>query len=237
MGWGVWANPGAGSNHCTVCEPQLAIDRASGDLYCVWVFHDPNDAAANGLLNGDIWGARSTDNGATWIEHHNITNSPSPGADSGFCDDDGVVSLGEDILAGDTLVLFYMNDKDAGNAAYPPDPNASLTDSPMLFYLYEWNPPGIEENKTGAPRRLTLNIAPNPSRRNTVLSYALPTASNVSIKLYSVDGRLVENVYSGRRDAGVYTANVDARQLANGTYFVMLETAGEKITRSLVVVR
>jgi hypothetical protein len=235
MGW-VESNPGPGSNHPSVSEPQLAIDRATGDLYCTWCFADPTDVAANGLVNMDIWGARSTDNGATWIEHHNITNSPSPGADSGFCDNDHVNHLAEETI-GDTLIMFYLNDKDAGNGAYPPDPGALLTDSPLLFYLYAWNPPGIEENTTETPRRLSLNIAPNPSRRSTALSYALPKASNVSIRLYSVDGRMVEDVCNGRRDAGVYTENVDATQLANGTYFVVLETANNKITKSLVVVR
>jgi hypothetical protein len=233
MGW-VESNPGPGSNHPTVSEPQIAIDRATGDLYCTWCYADPSDVAANGLVNMDIWGAKSTDNGATWIERHNITNSPTPGATAGNCDNDHVNTLAEETL-GDTLVMFYLNDKDAGNAAYPPDPGATLTDSPLLFYLYAWV--GIEENNTQEPRRLTLNVAPNPFRNNTVISYALPTAGNVSIKLYGIDGRLVENVYNGRRDAGVYTANVDARQLANGTYFVVLETANEKVTSSLVVVR
>ena len=65
----------------------------------------------------------------------------------------------------------------------------------------------------------------------------MPSAGNVSIKVYSVDGRLVETVYSGSKDAGVYTENIDARQLSSGTYFVILDAAGEQVTQSLVVVR
>jgi hypothetical protein len=235
MGW-VASNPGPGANHTTVSEPQITIDRATGDLYCTWCYADPADVAPSGLVNMDIWGARSTDNGATWIERHNITNSPSPGATPGNCDNDHVNTLAEETI-GDTLIMFYLNDKDAGNAAYPPDPGATLTDSPLLFYLYKWNPPGIEENNTSAPRKLALNVAPNPSKRHTAFSYALPTAANVSIKLYSADGRLVQNVYDGRRDAGHYTESVDASRLANGTYLVVLETADEQITSSLVIVR
>jgi hypothetical protein len=233
MGW-YFTSPGPGYNHGTVSEPQITIDRATGDLYCTWTYADSADVAANGYINDDIWGARSTDNGATWIERHNITNSPSPGAASGFCDSDRWQTLAEE-TKGDTLALFYQNDKQAGAAAF--GDLTEYTMNPMLFYFYKWNPIGIEENNTQAPRRLTLNVAPNPFRNNTVISYALPTAGNVSIKLYGIDGRLVENVYNGRRDAGVYTANVDARQLANGTYFVVLETANEKVTSSLVVVR
>jgi len=231
-GW-VTTNPGCGVNHGTVSEPQLTIDKTTGDLYCTWTYGDPADTAANGYINNDIWGARSTDNGVTWIQHHNITNSPSPGAASGSCDNDWYHTLAAETI-GDTLIIFYMNDKQAGSAVF--QDATGYTDNPLLFYLYDWSL-GVEENTTEAPKRLSLNVAPNPSRRMTALSYALPNAGNVSIKLYSVDGRLVENVYNGRRDAGVYTENVNASQLANGTYFVVLETANEKITSSLVVVR
>jgi hypothetical protein len=232
MGW-YFTNPGPGYNHGTVSEPQIAIDRATGDLYCTWTYADSADVAANGYINEDIWGAKSTDNGATWIEHQNITNSPSPGATTGNCDSDRWQTLADETL-GDTLVMFYMNDKEAGSAVF--GDLTAYTDNPMLFYLYPWGT-GIEENNAGTPRKLTLNVAPNPVKRHTALSYALPAAGNVSIRLYSVDGRLVESIYDGRQDAGQYTENVDAGQLANGTYFVVLETANEKITSSLVIIR
>jgi hypothetical protein len=231
MGW-YWSNPYV--NHGTVSEPRLTIDRATGDLYCTWTHADSLDVALNGYNNMDIWGARSTDNGHTWIEHHNITNSPSPGADTGFCDSDCWQSLADETL-GDTLVLFYMNDKQAGSAVF--QDATGFTDNPMLFYLYAWNPPGVEEHKTEAPMRLALNIAPNPSVRNTQISYTLSKAGTVSLNVYSVDGRLVETVYNGDRDAGVYTENLNAGQFANGTYFVVFEAANAQITKSLVVVR
>ncbi len=232
MGW-FFTNPGPGYNHGTVSEPQIAIDRATGDLYCTWTYADSLDVAANGYINEDIWGAKSTDNGATWIEHHNITNSPSPGATIGNCDADRWQTLSEETM-GDTLVLFYMNDKQPGSAAFG-DVNG-WTMNPMLCYLHHWGI-GVEEHGTEAPRKITLNVRPNPSRQNTAISYALSVADNVSVKLYSVDGRLVQNVYNGLRDAGAYTENIDARQLANGTYFVVLETSDQKISKSLVVVR
>jgi len=235
MGW-INSNPGPGANHPTVSEPQLTLDQATGDLYCTWCYADPTDVAANGLVNMDIWGARSTDNGATWIEHHNITNSPTPGAVAGQCDNDHVNTLAEYTM-GDTLIMFYINDKDAGNAAFPPDPGATLTDSPMLFYLYEWNPGAVAEHTVTTPMKLALSIRPNPSVQNTQISYSMSRAGSVSLKLYSVDGRLVETVYSGSRDAGVYVESIDARQLSSGTYFVILDVAGEQVTQSLVVVR
>jgi hypothetical protein len=233
-GW-INSNPGPGTWHPTNSEPEIAINRATGTLYCTWCHADPADVAQNGLVNMDIWGSFSTDNGATWQGHHNITNSPTPGAAPGNCDNDHVNTIAEQTL-GDTLVMFYLNDKDAGNAAYPPDPGAVLTDSPLLFYLYYW-PVGIEENKTEVPNWLSMNITPNPVSHTIRLSYTLIKAGDVSLKLYNVAGRLVQTIYSGNRAAGTYTEYVDASQLANATYFVVLESDNEKITNSLVVVR
>ena len=233
MGW-FFTNPGPGYNHGTVSEPQLTIDRATGDLYCTWCYGDSADVAANGYVNNEIWGARSTDNGATWIEHHNITNSPTPGATTGNCDNDWYQTLAEETL-GDTLVMFYQNDKEAGHAAY--GDLTAYTDNPYLFYLYKWNPIGVAEHTVTTPMKLALNIRPNPSVQNTQISYSMSKASSVSLKIYSVDGRLVETVYSGNRDAGVYVESIDARQLSSGTYFVILDVAGEQVTQSLVVVR
>jgi hypothetical protein len=233
-GW-VNSNPGPGANHPTNSEPQIAIDRLTGDLYCTWCHADPQDVAANGLVNMDIWGAKSTDNGATWIEQHNITNSPTPGATAGNCDNDHVNHLAEETLD-DTLVMFYLNDKDAGNAAFPPDPGAILTDSPLLFYLYKWNPYGVEEISTTTPPKLSMNVTPNPSTRNAQIAYTLSSAGNVSLKLCSIDGRLVKTIYDGHKNSGVHKENFDFSGIANGIYFVILETATAKASRSVVVI-
>ena len=231
---GSWTtNPGPGGNHPTVNEVGLAIDRASGRLYSVWCQADAgSDTSNTGWTNMEIYAAWSGDNGATWSTPENITNSHSPGASPGDCEHDWWMSVAEE--ADDwTIHVFYMNDKDAGS--WLQGEGSEWTDNPMLHHAYTML--GIEEYGTGTPARLALTIAPTPVTRNTMLSYALPSAGNVSIKVYSVDGRLVETVYSGSKDAGVYTENIDARQLSSGTYFVILDAAGEQVTQSLVVVR
>ncbi len=231
--------PGPGANHPTVSEPQIGINRVTGELYCTWCQAATNDAAQNGLTNLDIWGARSTDNGVTWIEHHNITNSHTPGAPPGQCDDDRYQTLNSEVKDGgsapDTIYLFYLNSKDAGGGYYPPDPGATMTEDPYLFYAYAWAV-GIEENRTQTPKGLTLNIIPNPVRNQVVFSYALPKSGNISLKLYSADGCLVRTIEEGNRSAGVYTTNLNSATLANGTYFAILKTDNGNRTTTMVVV-
>lgn len=197
LGW-VGSNPGPGPFHPTVSEPQITIDRATGNLYCTWCYANPEDTAANGWVNNDIWGAKSTDNGATWIEQHNITNSPSPGALSGYCDNDHMNHLTEETL-GDTLAIFYMNDKDAGFGTF--------TDNPLLFYLYEWNPPGVQENITKTLMRYSLNVVPNPVIHHSMFNYTLSESGKYTLKLFDVCGRVLTTLEEGTKPAGKYTTN------------------------------
>ncbi|MFN3560323.1 MAG: T9SS type A sorting domain-containing protein [Chloroherpetonaceae bacterium] len=64
---------------------------------------------------------------------------------------------------------------------------------------------------------------PNPFNPTTVISYQLPTASNVSLKVYDVLGKEVMTLVSGRQAAGSYTYTLNASNLASGVYFYKQE--------------
>jgi hypothetical protein len=229
-GW--WTlNPGPGSPHPTVSESQITVDRATGTLYCTWCQADSGDVAANGYTNLEIYGAYSTNNGTTWSAPVNITNSQSPGATAGYCENDCWQSIAE-ITHGDTVFIFYMNDKDAGCSVYG---QGVPTDNPMLFYLYSFSI-GVEGQKPILPSSLMLHIAPNPAARKVNISYTLPQPGKVTIDLYSIDGRLVRTICEGHKNAGIYRENIDCTGIANGIYFVILETATNKESHSVVVI-
>ncbi|MEO0216588.1 MAG: T9SS type A sorting domain-containing protein [candidate division WOR-3 bacterium] len=230
--------PGPGANHPTVSECQIGINRVTGDLYCTWCQADSNDTAQSGLANLDIWGARSTDDGLSWIEHHNITNSHTPGAPPGQCDDDRNQCLNSEVKDGgagpDTLYLFYLNSKDAGGGYFPPDPGAVMTEDPFLFYAYAWSV-GIEENKNLLPVRFGLNVSPIPACNHMNITYTIPAADNISIRLYRVDGRLSKIIEQGYRDAGVYKLRFNTGEIPNGVYIIILKGTNQEITAKLVV--
>jgi len=185
--------PGPGRNHPTVSEPQIAINRTTGELYCTWCQADSDDVAQNGYTNLEIYGAYSNDNGITWIEQHDITNSHSPGAPPGQCDNDCWQSIAE-TTHGDTIYLFYMNDKDAGSSLQG---EGNVTMNPMLFYAYYFSG-AIEEtlNSQFAIQNPQLQVYPNPFRNTTGIKFQIEgVASNqksvVSIQIYNALGRLV----------------------------------------------
>jgi hypothetical protein len=130
------------------------------------------------------------------------------------------------------LYLFYMNDKDAGSSVWG---EGIPTDNPMLFYLYDF-PVGIEEQKPREFDNLTLQLAPNPVSHRLTMSYALPQSGNVTLKLYSIDGRLVKTRPRAHREAGSHIEYSDLNALANGIYFVILETPTCTLSCPIVVI-
>jgi hypothetical protein len=81
-----------------------------------------------------------------------------------------------------------------------------------------------------------MNISPNPASDQVEISFILPEPGNVSIKLYSADGRFVKDVETGFKKAGTNKITISTRDLANGNYYIILLTGREKIKRNIIVV-
>jgi hypothetical protein len=94
---------------------------------------------------------------------------------------------------------------------------------------------------TDVPKSYFLNQNyPNPFNPQTEISYGLPTASHVSIKIYDISGKLIKILYNGTQDAGFYTKTWDATNengeiLSSGLYFYVLETDNFVRTRKMVL--
>ena len=80
-----------------------------------------------------------------------------------------------------------------------------------------------------------LRIAPNPFSGTTTITYSLPSAGNIALKLYDVTGALVSTLRSGLSPAGSQTAHIDAAKFARGIYVLKLESESGTTTRKLVV--
>jgi hypothetical protein len=76
---------------------------------------------------------------------------------------------------------------------------------------------------------------PNPSHGGTTLEYSLPRAGAVSLRLYSVSGRLVSTIDQGAKEAGSHSVSFAGRSLAAGTYFAVLNAEGQRLTRTIIL--
>ena len=215
-------------------QPQAAIDPA-GNLYCFWHGNDDyNDYAADGFINGEIYVSISANNGATWCDYINLTNTRSPGAGPGACDDEDYFTVAPktyDFGSGEQIFLTYIEDKDAGAYVHT---EGVATDNPVRCWVFP-APTGIEEHNATVPVTTALNLYPNPAANGSAVSYTLARSGSVSLNLFDAAGRFISNLDTGNKVAGTYNVDIDARELANGTYFVILDTEVEKVTRSLVI--
>ncbi len=94
------------------------------------------------------------------------------------------------------------------------------------------------ENRDELPTAFELKQNyPNPFNPSTKIEFAVRDAGDVSLKVYDVLGRQVATLQDGPMAAGSYTATFDASQLASGTYIYVLESAGNRVSKSMVLLK
>jgi hypothetical protein len=88
---------------------------------------------------------------------------------------------------------------------------------------------GVEEQPSQLPVRFELSQNyPNPFNPTTVITYALPAASNISLRIYDIVGREVRTLVDEVQPAGYKTVEWDSKnkvgiRVASGVYFYRLE--------------
>ncbi|MCK4353391.1 T9SS type A sorting domain-containing protein [candidate division WOR-3 bacterium] len=102
---------------------------------------------------------------------------------------------------------------------------------------------GVMEQRAPPLVTCLFQNRPNPSMRGVKIPYSLARASNVSLKVYDVAGRVVRTLVNGRMLRGKYIAKWDSRDrdgksMPAGVYFYRLVVDGKSIgTRKLVLVK
>jgi hypothetical protein len=97
---------------------------------------------------------------------------------------------------------------------------------------------GLEEPLAPVPNEVALYPAyPNPFNPSTVLRFGLPRASDVSLEVYDVTGRLVITLIDGVVPAGRMSLVFDGSGLPSGVYLYRLTTGPYVHTRKMVLLR
>ena len=85
----------------------------------------------------------------------------------------------------------------------------------------------------GQENSFTANIYPNPTRGNFTLSVQNPKTGTVVVKVFNPQGLLMKQT-SLKNTAGFVNYSLDFNGLANGTYFIQVETAQDRQTKKLI---
>ncbi len=78
---------------------------------------------------------------------------------------------------------------------------------------------------------------PNPFNPNTVISYQLPVAGNVLLKVYDVLGNEISTLVNEEKPAGSYEVKFDASGLSSGVYFYRLQVGEFVQTRKMILLK
>jgi hypothetical protein len=78
---------------------------------------------------------------------------------------------------------------------------------------------------------------PNPFNPTTALSYDLPSASQVELKIYNLAGEQVAVLYQGYQTPGRYHAQWNASAQASGTYFAVLKAGNQTRIHKLLLLK
>ena len=88
---------------------------------------------------------------------------------------------------------------------------------------------------------------PNPFNPGTWIPYELPESSDITIEIYSLDGRLIRSLKIGQQSPGSYTSmnkaaywdgkDDSSQEVASGVYFYSLKSDKFKDIRKMILLK
>ncbi|MCB9366822.1 MAG: T9SS type A sorting domain-containing protein [Calditrichaeota bacterium] len=78
---------------------------------------------------------------------------------------------------------------------------------------------------------------PNPFNPNTTISFTIPDAEAVALRVHDISGREVATLVNGTLAAGQHTVEWNAAGLPSGTYFYSLKTATFTSTKKVLLLK
>ncbi|MFZ4590311.1 MAG: T9SS type A sorting domain-containing protein, partial [Ignavibacteria bacterium] len=97
---------------------------------------------------------------------------------------------------------------------------------------------GVENISAEVPGSYSLGQNyPNPFNPSTVVSFQLSVVSDVSLKVYDVQGREVQTLVNERLNAGTYEVKFDGSMLTSGVYFYRLFTDGFSDAKKMLLIK
>lgn len=98
--------------------------------------------------------------------------------------------------------------------------------------------PVANESEPELPEDFALHANyPNPFNPSTNISFSLPQRSNVTVRIFDINGRLVETLVNADYSPGTHTVRWDASQVASGTYIYRLVAGDYVESRKMLLLR
>jgi len=96
----------------------------------------------------------------------------------------------------------------------------------------------VTDNQVSLPNEFILyQNYPNPFNPTTNITFELPVASNVTVKVFNLLGQEVATVYSGYKTAGKHTVQFNASHLGSGVYFYKVEAGKYVSVKKMILMK
>jgi photosystem II stability/assembly factor-like uncharacterized protein len=136
--------------------------------------------------------------------------------------------------SGLTGVTHFEYFKAAWNAIYL---YAVCGDGSVLRYV-DSTMVAIDPNNNTVPTSYSLEQNyPNPFNPSTTIKYSVPTAGNVSVKIYNSIGSEIMTVVNKNHTPGNYVETVDMGGLSSGIYFYILKSGDFSETKKMMLIK
>ena len=185
----------------------------------------------------DMYMSKSIDNGRTWTEIENITNTVGSASNPQLEVGMHLANIGSNYDIGVFCQVPNFN-------VVTIDPPAGFEDYMNYVYIGKYEnslaPLSTDDNndKDIIPAQFVLKQNyPNPFNPLTKISYDLDRKSNVTLNLFDVRGGFVETLISKYVDAGSHDYLLDASHLPSGVYFYAMTVNDVSQTKKLILMK
>ena len=226
-GWEGYIRPSGALNqvnHFPIDYPSIGVT-PNGDLHCVFAVAR-RDTSAEGRNFYTVAYTKSTDGGASWSNPVLLEDDPTQ--------DFRYPSIAEFNPDNNFVNIVYQQDPVPGSSAF--NDNAPISRAQLLFRRFSTLSSRDNAIARAESYRLEQNY-PNPFNPTTNITYVLPKAENVSLKVYDVLGREVATLVNEVKPAGAYTVPFNASNLASGVYFYKLQSGSFVQTKKMMLVK
>ena len=125
-----------------------------------------------------------------------------------------------------------------GSATYTPlKIRTSLTDALCHRVAQATADKTVNIRDASSPNVILSSSYPNPFNPTTVISFTVPWTMKISLSVYDVAGRMVQQLANRTFTKGTHEISFDASSLPSGLYFYTLITSNYRATHSILLVK
>jgi hypothetical protein len=97
---------------------------------------------------------------------------------------------------------------------------------------------GVANGSSGLPTEFSLRQNyPNPFNPTTVITFALPKSTQVTLMVYNMLGQPVAVLQNGFLEAGYYHVNFDASNLPSGMYIYRIQAGDFRNVKKMTIMK